>query len=133
MDPITSFILNRTLLEDKKEAKKIRKKSPKYWLSVEKRLYRRSFVGLYLVYVHLEAIDNLLDELYEGICESHIGGRSLAHRAMTQEYWWPNMQRNTLEFVKKYDQCQRMLFLSDFSFSALCLIDAFLLNDIFLF
>ena len=91
MDPITSFILNRTLLKDKKEVEKIRKKSPRYWLSAEKRLYRRLFGGLYLVYVHLEVVDNLLDELHEGICESHTGGRSLAHLVMTQGYWWPNM------------------------------------------
>lgn len=74
MDPIASFILSGTLLEDKKETEKIRKKSPRYWLSAEKRLYKSSFGGLYLLYVHPEAVDNVLDELREGICESHTGG-----------------------------------------------------------
>ena len=36
-----------------------------------------------------------------------MGGRSLSHRAITQGYWWPNMQKEAQEYVKKYDQCQR--------------------------
>ena len=54
-----------------------------------------------------ETIESLLEELHEGICRNHTGGRSLAHRAITQGYWWPNMQRETQEYVKKCDQCQR--------------------------
>ena len=45
--------------------------------------------------------------MHEGICGSHTGGRSLTHRAITQGYWWPNIQREALEYVKKCDQCQR--------------------------
>ena len=45
--------------------------------------------------------------MYEGICGSHTGSRSLAYRAITQDYWWPNMQREVLEYVRKCDQCQR--------------------------
>ena len=51
--------------------------------------------------------ESLLEELHEGICGSHTIGRSLAHRTITQGYWWPNMQRETLEYVKKCDQCQQ--------------------------
>ena len=49
----------------------------------------------------------LFEELHEGICGSYIGGRSIAHRAITQGYWWPNMQKKALECAKKCDQCQR--------------------------
>ena len=49
----------------------------------------------------------LLKELHEGICGSHTRGRSIAHRVLTQEYWWPNMQKGSQEYVKKCDQCQR--------------------------
>ena len=51
--------------------------------------------------------ESLLEELHEGICESHTGDRSLAHRVITQGYWWPNMQREAQEYVKKCDQCQQ--------------------------
>ena len=50
---------------------------------------------------------DLTESLLEGIYESHTRGRSLADRAITQGYWWPNMQKEALENVRKCDQCQR--------------------------
>ena len=57
--------------------------------------------------VNPELTESLLEELHEGIYESHTGGRFLAHRAITQGYWWPNMQKEALKYVRKCDQCQR--------------------------
>ncbi|XP_075670385.1 uncharacterized protein LOC142640183 [Castanea sativa] len=34
-------------------------------------------------------------------------GRSLAHRALTQGYWWPSMQKASQDYVRKCNQCQR--------------------------
>ena len=31
----------------------------------------------------------------------------MSHRAITQGYWWPNMQKEVQEYMKKCDQCQR--------------------------
>ena len=31
----------------------------------------------------------------------------MSHRAITQGYWWPNMQKEAQQYVKKCDQCQR--------------------------
>ncbi|XP_075633842.1 uncharacterized protein LOC142606364 [Castanea sativa] len=107
MDPIVTFLQHRELPEDKMVAEKVRRSAPRYWLSEEQKLYRRSYSGPYLLCVHPEAVEPLLEELHEGICGSHTGGRSLAHRAMTQGYWWPNMQRASQEYAKKCDQCQR--------------------------
>ena len=70
-------------------------------------MYKRSFSGPYLLCVHPEASESLLEELHEGICGSHMGGRSLSHWAISQEYWWPGMQKEAQEYVKKCDQCQR--------------------------
>ncbi|XP_075662927.1 uncharacterized protein LOC142632392 [Castanea sativa] len=93
MDPIVAFLKHGMLPEDKGEAKKVRRSALRYWLSEEHKLYKLSNSGPYLLCVHLEAVEPLLEELHEGICGSHTGGRSLAHRAMTQGYWWPNMQK----------------------------------------
>ena len=107
MDPILLFLKRDILLEEKSEAEKIRRKATLFWLSKDKKLYKRSFSGPYLLCVHLEASESLLEELHEGICESHIGGRFLSHRAISQGYWWLNMQNEAQEYVKKCDQCQR--------------------------
>ena len=83
MDPIVLFLKEDILLEEKSEVEKVRRKAPQFWLSEDQKLYKRSFLGPYLLCVHPEASELLLEELHEGICESHIGGRSLSHQALT--------------------------------------------------
>ena len=99
MDSITQFLKEDILPEEKIEADKIQRKATSYWLSDDGKLYRRSFSGSYLLCVHPEQTESLLEEMHEGICGSHTGGRSLAHRAITQGYWWLNMQREALKYV----------------------------------
>ena len=103
MDSIIQFLKEDILPEEKIEVNKIRKKATSYWLSKDHKLYKCSFSGSYLLCVHPELTKSLLEELHEGICGTHIGGRSLVHRAITQGYWWPNMQREALEYVRKCD------------------------------
>ena len=103
MDSIIRFLREDILSEEKIEADKIRRKATSYWLSEDHKLYKHSFSGLYLLCVHPELTESLLEELDERICESHTRGRSLTHRTITQGYWWPNMQREALEYVKKCD------------------------------
>ena len=50
----------------------------------------------------------VLVELHEGICGNHLGGRTLAHRAHTQGYYWQHMKLDVADYVKKCDPCQRM-------------------------
>ena len=107
MDPIIQFLSKDVLLEDKSEAEKILRKAPRFWLPEDQKLYKRYFSGPYLLCIYPEASELLLEELHERICGSHIGGRSLAHRAITQGYQWPSMQKEVLEYTKKCDQCQR--------------------------
>ena len=70
-------------------------------------MYQRSFGGPYLLCLHLEKVNELLAELHDGVCCSHVGKRSLAHRAMTQGFWWPQMQKNAVEYVRKCEWCQK--------------------------
>ena len=107
MDSIIQFLKDDIMPEERIEADKVRRKATRYWLSENQKLYKHSFSGPYLLCVHPELTESLLEELHEGICGSHTGGRFLAHRAITQGYWWLNMQRETLEYVRKCDQCQR--------------------------
>ena len=87
MDPILQFLEKDILPKEKSEAKKIRRKTPRFWLSEDKKLYKRFFSRPYLLCVHPEASESLLEELHEGIYGSHTRGRSLSHRAITQGYW----------------------------------------------
>ena len=86
MDPILKYLESDILPEEKVEAEKIQRKAPQFWLSEDKKLYKQSFSRPYLLYVHPEMLESLLEELHEDICGSHTGGRSLSHRAITQGY-----------------------------------------------
>ena len=83
MDPIVLFLKNDILPEKNGEADKVRRKAPRFWLSEDQKLYKRSFYGPYLLCVHPEAVEPLLKELHKRICGSHIRGKSLSHRAFT--------------------------------------------------
>ena len=86
MDSIVNFLKDDTLPEGNLEAEKIRRNAPRFWLSEDHKLYRRSYSGPYLLCIYPEESESLLEELHEGICGSHTGGRSLVHRALTQGY-----------------------------------------------
>uniref|UniRef100_A0A2N9HAT4 Uncharacterized protein n=1 Tax=Fagus sylvatica TaxID=28930 RepID=A0A2N9HAT4_FAGSY len=94
MSPILAYLKDDILPADRKEADRIRRIAPRYWVSKEGNLYRRSFTGPYLRCVHPDTVQNLLWEIHEGVCGGHTGGRSLAHRAIGQGYWWPYMQKD---------------------------------------
>ena len=64
MDPISLFLERDILPEEKSETKKVRKKAPHFWLSGDRKLYKRSFSGPYLLCVHFEASESLLEELH---------------------------------------------------------------------
>nr|XP_023888564.1 uncharacterized protein LOC112000644 [Quercus suber] len=100
MDPNIDVLAEDRLSSDEKEGSKLRRMAPWYWLSEDRTLYRRSYGGLYLLCLHLEKVGELLAELHDGVCGGHVGGRSLAHRAMTQGFWWPQMQKDATEYAE---------------------------------
>ena len=87
MDPIVLFLKEDILPEDKLEADKVWRKAPRFRLSEDQKLYKCFFSRPYLLCIHPEVSKLLLEELHEGICGSHIGSRSLSHRAIIQDYW----------------------------------------------
>ena len=84
LDGFLSLFLKKDILpEEKSKAEKVRRKAPRFLLSEDRKLYKRSFSGPYLLCVHPEASESLLEKLHEGVCGSHTGGRSLSHRSIT--------------------------------------------------
>nr|CAN82186.1 hypothetical protein VITISV_031111 [Vitis vinifera] len=103
---IIKYLRIGTLPEDAKQAHKIRVQAARFTL-IGGHLYKRSFTGPYLRCLsHSEAL-YVLAELHDGVCGNHSGGRSLAHRAHSQGYYWPTMKKDTAAYVKKCNKCQR--------------------------
>ncbi|XP_075675143.1 uncharacterized protein LOC142644405 [Castanea sativa] len=100
MDPIVDFLVEDRVPEDEKEAARVRRTAARYWLSADRKLYQRSFEGLYLQCLQPSKIGELLAKLHEGVCGSHVNEHSLAHQAMTQGFWWPQMQKDAIEYAQ---------------------------------
>jgi len=49
----------------------------------------------------------ILEEIHEGECRAHIGGRSLATRALRTGYYCRTLRTDAIEMLKKCDKCQR--------------------------
>ena len=61
---------------------------------------------------YLKCVDDdeakyILEEIHEGICGDHAGPRSLVSKVIRTGYFWPTMQVDALELIKKCDKCQR--------------------------
>ena len=79
MDPYILFLSDGSLPTDLTELEKVRRTSAHFWLSKDKKLYRHSFRGPYLLCLHPNRVTELLAKLHEGIYGGHSGGRSLSH------------------------------------------------------
>ena len=82
MDLIVLFLREDILPSDKLEVDKIWWKARCFWMSEDQKFYKL-FSRPYLLYIHSEALELLLEELHGGIYGSHTGGRFLSHRVVT--------------------------------------------------
>ncbi|GKV41376.1 hypothetical protein SLEP1_g48919 [Rubroshorea leprosula] len=104
-DSIVSFLRDGIVPEDKQEAMKLRKKASRYTL-VARVLYKRSFSLPLLWCLNPYEAEYALREVHEGVCGSHVGARTLAHKVLRQGYYWPNMYKDVTCFVQKCPKCQ---------------------------
>ncbi|GAU34623.1 hypothetical protein TSUD_394140 [Trifolium subterraneum] len=106
MTPVYNYLTHGTLPNDEKEAATVKRRSCSYTL-LDNKLYRRGFSIPLLKCTDEATADYILREIHEGINSQHLGGRSLARKALRAGYYWPTMQQDAKEHVKKCDKCQR--------------------------
>ncbi|GAU45421.1 hypothetical protein TSUD_182900 [Trifolium subterraneum] len=106
MTPVYNFLKSNTLPADVKEATKIQKRTCPYVL-LDDKLYQRGFSIPLLKCMEETRIEFILQEIHEGINRQHIGGRSLARKALRAGYYWPTMQNDAKDLVLKCDKCQK--------------------------
>ncbi|XP_059669050.1 uncharacterized protein LOC132314172 [Cornus florida] len=51
--------------------------------------------------------NSVVKQIYDGDYGNHSGGRSFAHKVLTQGYFWPYLARNAEEYARRCDKCQR--------------------------
>ncbi|KAJ9564345.1 LOW QUALITY PROTEIN: hypothetical protein OSB04_000311 [Centaurea solstitialis] len=52
-------------------------------------------------------INQILQEMHDGECGNHTGGRSLANRISRQGYYWPTLREDAITYVQRCDTCQK--------------------------
>ena len=70
-------------------------------------LYKRGFSQPYLRCVEEEEAKYVLEEVHKRVCGDHMGAKSLVRKIMRAGYFWPLMQQDAVDFVKRCDSCQR--------------------------
>ncbi|XP_058217410.1 uncharacterized protein LOC131328484 [Rhododendron vialii] len=104
--PIVDYITNGTLPGDKVKARQLKIRVAKY-LMMGDVLYRRSFSLPYLRCLTTTESLQAMEEVHQGICGDHQGGRMLAYKLLRLRYYWPSMQKDCNSLVQKCEKCQR--------------------------
>lgn len=107
-DDIVAFKTDGNLPADDKATKKIHRDSPWYLLH-QGVLYKKSFSLHLLRCLSASKSVKLLEEIHEGCCGNHLGGRTMDHKALRAGYYWPTMVVNAQKHVKMCDKCESML------------------------
>ena len=106
MTPIVAFLQDGHLPQNAEEAKKIKKKAARFTI-LNDTLYKKGFSLPYLKCVDEEEAKYILEEIHKGICGDHAGPKSLVSKVVRTNYFWPTIQVDAIELVKKCDKCQR--------------------------
>ena len=104
MTPYQHYLPKGILSLESAKARKINKNSSKYTL-IDGKLFRHGFTHPILVCVSGEQCTCIMAELHEGICGSHIGGRSLSSKAIRAGYYWPTMREHCTRYAQRCKQC----------------------------
>ena len=105
MEPIISYIRDGQLPSNSSEAKKVRVQVARF-IVLNGELYKRGFLMPYLKCLTPNEITYVLREIHEGVYGNHAGPRSQVGKMIRAGYFWPTMQKDATELVKKYDKCQ---------------------------
>ena len=73
---------------------------------MNKDLYRRGYSTLLLKCITSKRVEYILTEFHDGICGNHSGARTMAAKVLRAGYYWPTVQGDCVEYVKKCAKCQ---------------------------
>ena len=54
----------------------------------------------------------ILQEIHEGFCGDHAGGKNLALMVLRHGYFWPTLTKDSISYVQKCDKFQRFTIVS---------------------
>ena len=98
--------LDGALPVEPEEGKKVKRNAARYTL-VDGVLFRHGFTHPILTCVSGDECTRIMAELHEGICGSHVGGRSLASKVIRAGFFWPTVKEDCARHAQRCRQCQK--------------------------
>lgn len=105
MTPYITYLVDGQLPRDPEEASIIKKNATRYTL-IDGRLFRFGFSRPLLACVDKKDYIQIMSDLHEGICGSHIGEGALSAKVIRAGYFWPTLHTDCLEHTKICNQGQ---------------------------
>nr|XP_017245120.1 PREDICTED: uncharacterized protein LOC108216789 [Daucus carota subsp. sativus] len=91
---------------DRNEARTLRMKVSRF-IMIDEVLFKKSASGLLQRCLTSKEAEVVLQDLHEGECGNHTGGRNLSLKVLRTGYYWPTVKQDAVDFVSKCDACQR--------------------------
>ncbi|GKV24654.1 hypothetical protein SLEP1_g34238 [Rubroshorea leprosula] len=103
--PLINYLQSGELPEDSSVAKLVRRRAAHFTL-VDNQLYKRAASMPLLRCLTPYEVEYAVREVHEGVCGTHIGGKTLARKLLRHGYYWPTMVEDAQIYVKKCPTCQ---------------------------
>ena len=100
------YLADVILPVEPEEGKKVKRNAARYTL-VDGTLFRHGFTHPILTCVSGDECTRIMAELHEGICGSHVGGRSLASKVVRAGFYWPTVSLDYVGYSQRCKQCQQ--------------------------
>ncbi|XP_061349021.1 uncharacterized protein LOC133294385 [Gastrolobium bilobum] len=104
--PIVAYLEKGTLPEDRLESRKLVRDAAQYTIANDQ-LFRKGLHIPMLKCLNSEEAEYVLAEIHERINGHHMGSKALARKALRAGYYWPTMEADSKEPVKRCDNCQK--------------------------
>ncbi|GKV35525.1 hypothetical protein SLEP1_g43782 [Rubroshorea leprosula] len=103
--PLINYLQSGELPENQSVAKLVRRRAAHFTL-IDNQLYKRAALMPLLRCLTPYEAEYAVREVHEGVCGTHIGGKTLARKLLRHGYYWPTMVEDAQNYVKKCPTCQ---------------------------
>jgi len=104
MTPVIQYLTDGTCKADQEKAMK--QQCTRYTM-INEDLYQRGYSTPLLKCITNKRVEYILTKIHEGVCGNHAGARTMAAKVLRAGYYWPTMQCDSVEYVKKCVKCQK--------------------------
>jgi len=103
MTPVIQYLTNGT---SNVGQEKVMKQQCVRYTMINEDLYQRGYSTPLLKCITNIRAEYILAEIHEGVCGNHAGARTMATKVLRAGYYWPTIQGDCAECVKKCAKCQ---------------------------